>query len=60
VYDKLANVLDAMANDDVEDTRVSVITTIASLMAVSARAHTFLADITQGEMDFATSLTLGL
>jgi hypothetical protein len=28
-------------------------------MAISARAHTFLAEITQSEMDFSTSLTLG-
>ena len=59
VYDKLADALDAMADDAVEDTMVPVIPAIASLMAVSARAHTFLADITQREMDFATSLTLG-
>ena len=35
-----------------------VIPTSASLMAVSARAHTFLTDIAQSEMDFATNLTL--
>ena len=59
VYGKLADALDAMADDDVEVTRVPVIPLVASLMAVSARAHTFMADITQSEMDFATSLTLG-
>ncbi len=47
IYDKLANALDAMADDDVEDTRVPVIPTVASLMTVSARAHTFLTNITQ-------------
>ena len=46
VYDKLAGALDAMADDDGEVTRVPIIPTVASLMAVSARAHTFLADIT--------------
>jgi hypothetical protein len=59
VYDKLVDALDAMADDDTDVTNPPVIPTIASIMAVSARAHTFLADITQSEMDFATSLTLG-
>ena len=59
VYDKLADALDAMVDDDTDDTDSPVIPAIASIMAVSARAHTFLADITKSEMDFATSLTLG-
>jgi len=48
-----------MADDDVYDTHVPVIPSVASLFAVSARAHTFVANITQSEMNFATSLTLG-
>jgi hypothetical protein len=42
VYDKLAGALDAMAGDDVDDTEMSVILAVASIMAVSARAHTLL------------------
>ena len=49
--------MDAMAYDDEEDAIVPIITEVKSLMAVSARAHSFLTDITQLEMDFATSLT---
>jgi hypothetical protein len=51
--------MDAMTDDDVEDTWVPAISSVASLMALSARAHIFLANITQSEIDFATSLTLG-
>jgi hypothetical protein len=59
VYDKLANALDAMADDDVGVTEIPVIHVVGLVMSISVRAHTFLADITQSEMDFATSLTLG-
>jgi hypothetical protein len=59
VYDKLADALDAMADDDVGATEIPVIPTTGSVMAIIVRAHTFLADITQSEMDFATSLTQG-
>jgi hypothetical protein len=47
------------SNDDTDNTDSPVIPAVASIMAVRARAHTFLADITQSEMDFATALTLG-
>jgi hypothetical protein len=59
VYDKLTDALNAMAYDGVDDTEMPVIRAVASIMAVSARAHTFLADITQNEMDFTTFVTLG-
>jgi len=59
VYDRPADALDAMADDDTDDTNSPVIPTVASIMEVGARAHTFLADITQSEMDFTTALTLG-
>ena len=36
-----------------------IIPAVASLVAVSTRAHTFLADITQAKIDFATSMVLG-
>jgi hypothetical protein len=51
--------MDAMADDDTDDIVSPVIPTVASIMADNARAHTFPADITQSEMDFATALTLG-
>ncbi len=47
-----------MADDDVGVTEIPVIPTVGSFMAISVRAHTFLADIAQSEIDFATSLTL--
>ena len=55
VYDKLADALDAMADDDTDNTNSPVIPSVASIMVV----NTFLADITHSEMDFATALTLG-
>jgi len=58
VYDKLANALDAMANEN-DDQTSPVIPTMASLLAVSTRAHVYLANITETEMDFVTSTLLG-
>ena len=48
-----------MAGDDGDATKISVIPSVALVMAISARDHTFMAYMTQSEMDFATSLTLG-
>jgi len=73
VYDKMANALDSMADEVVSpaededqapgaaktDAAVLHIPAVTSLLAVSARAHTFLADISQEEMDFSSSLTMG-
>jgi hypothetical protein len=59
VCDKLADALDAMADDDTDNTDSPVIPAVASIMVLVARAHTFLADITHSEMGFATALTLG-
>jgi hypothetical protein len=59
VYDKLADALDAMASDDADVIEMHVIPTTRLVMAISARAHTILADITQSEIYFATSLSLG-
>ena len=67
VYDKMANALDSMADEVVSpvenedqapraaetDATVLNIPAVTSLLAVSARAHTFLADISQEEMDFS-------
>jgi hypothetical protein len=59
VYDNLADALDAMANEDRDSTATVTIPAVASLLTVSTRAHAFLADITQAEMDFATATVLG-
>ena len=48
-----------MADYDAHVTKMPIISAVGSVMVINARAHTFLADITQSEMDFATSLTLG-
>jgi hypothetical protein len=55
----LVDTLEAMADDAVVDTWMPIIPAVASLMEVSTRAHTFLADITQSEIDFVTYVTLG-
>jgi hypothetical protein len=44
VYDKLANALDAMA-DEKSDPNTPVIPAVASLLVVNTRAHVFLANI---------------
>ena len=58
IYDKLANALDAMADED-EDSSSHVIPAVSSLKTISAGAKCYLSDITQTELDFATSLALG-
>ena len=58
VHNKLADALDAMANEDGDHTS-PVIPAVASLLAVSTRSRVYLADITQIEIDFATSTVLG-
>ena len=58
VYDKLANALEAMADEDGDQT-APIIPAVASLPAASTRAHIFLLDITQAEMDFATATVMG-
>jgi hypothetical protein len=57
VYERHAYTLDAMADDE-EGAMVPIIPTVTTLMAANTSAHTFLVDITQTEMDFATSLAL--
>jgi hypothetical protein len=56
VYDELANALDDMADENTETTGVPA---VQSFLAVSARAHAFLEDMTDAEMEFATSTVMG-
>ena len=45
VYDKLVDVLEIMANEDITTT-IAIIPEVSSLLVVSTRAQVFLADIT--------------
>ena len=56
VYDELAEALEAMADEETETNRVPA---VQSLLAVSARSQSFLADMTENEMDFATATVMG-
>jgi hypothetical protein len=47
-----------MANENV-DLATPIILAVALLLTVSTRAHAYLKDITQAEMDFATATVLG-
>jgi hypothetical protein len=57
-YDRLGDAPDVMVDNE-EDAMVPIIQAVTSLVVASARAHTFLFNMTQIEIDFATSLTLG-
>jgi hypothetical protein len=59
VYNKLADALDAMANSPETLSEEPVIPAIESMLAIIAKAHTFLETIPQIETDFATSLVMG-
>jgi len=59
VFDKLADALDTMAEENTDSTSTTTIPAVAALLTVSTRAHAFLADISQAEMDFATTTVLG-
>ena len=58
IYEKLANDLDVIANED-EDPSRYVISALSSLLAVNARGQCYLSDITQTKLDFVASLALG-
>jgi hypothetical protein len=58
VFDKLTNALDTMASED-STLETPVIRAVASLLAVSARTQTFLADISVTKMNFATNTIMG-
>jgi len=58
IYDKLANALDAMADED-EDPSSHVIPAVSSLPEVSAIAQCYISDIAVAELDFVASLILG-
>jgi hypothetical protein len=58
VYDRQADALDAMADEDTDPT-THVIPAVTSLLVVSTRSHGFLEDITRAEMAFATATLLG-
>ena len=59
VCTKLADALDAMADSPETLIEEPAIPAIESMLAISARAHTFLETIPQIETDFATSLVMG-
>ncbi len=53
------NALDAMADEDGDQAETPVIPTVTALLKVSSRAQHILADISNAEMDFATSIFMG-
>ena len=59
VYSKLAEALEMMADTPSCSSDVVVIPAVETLLAVSARAHAFLENIPQSEIDFTTSLVMG-
>jgi hypothetical protein len=60
IYEDLANVLDSMAEDPaLSDPTATEIPAIAAVRSISNRAHSSLADITEAELDLATSLSRG-
>jgi hypothetical protein len=58
VYDKLADALDTMADENI-NMAIHIIPAFASLLTVSTKAYAFLEDIKQAEMDFATATVFG-
>ena len=58
VYDKLANALDAMVDEE-SHPETPVIPAVASLLVVNTRAHIFLANISTTKMEFSTSTVMG-
>jgi hypothetical protein len=59
VYSKLAEALDAMADIPGDSSNVVIIPAVETLLAVSGRAHAFLGNIPQSEIDFTPSLVMG-
>ena len=57
VYDKLADALEAMA-EDMPSTYDHVIPVVTTLLALNTRAHAFFFDITQAEMKFSNDLVV--
>jgi len=58
VYDKLANALDTMCDEE-SNLETPVIPALTALLLVITRAHVCLTDISTTEMEFATSTIMG-
>ena len=60
IYEDLADVLDSMAEDPaLSDPTATEIPAIAAFRSISNRAHSSFADITENELELATSLSRG-
>ncbi len=59
VYAKLADALDAMADNPNDRSDTITIPAVETILAINKRAHAFLKNIPQAEVNFTTSLVMG-